>query len=984
MFDPGSRVFSLPPGVDFAAELVAGLRQRLAGHPPEAMASVILYLNTQRMRRRVQDVFTSQGAGFLPTLRLVTDLGAETALTSLPAAVSPLRRRLELTLLVARLLQSQPDLAPRAALYDLADSLAGLMDEMQGEGVTPKTIAGLDVSDHSAHWARTREFLSIVTRFFDGTEAPDTEARQRLAVALLAKRWETNPPAGPVIVAGSTGSRGTTAALMAAVMALPQGALVLPGFDADMPGWVWDRMTDAMTAEDHPQFRFRRLMERLQIGPDAVLAWTQAAAPNAARNRLVSLSLRPAPVTDQWLTEGVSLPDLPGITTDITLIEAPTPRSEALAIALVLRDAAERGEPAALITPDRMLTRQVTAALDRWGILPDDSAGRPLALSAPGRLLRHLAGLIGQKLTTDALLTLLKHPLTFSGGDRGDHLRLTRDLELTLRRKGPVFPVGADLIHWAAARKDASALTWAQTLAQTLDTVLHATPRRLADHVALHRHLAEALARGTAPDGSGGLWEKEAGEAARVLMETLAAEADAGGELTRADYRDLFESLVNRGEVRDPIARHPGVLILGPREAREQGASLVILGGLNDGTWPRLPEPDPWLNRKMRKDAGLLLPERQIGLSAHDYQIAMAAPRVVLTRATRNAEAETVPSRWLNRLLNLMDGLPDRNGAAALNAMRDRGQSWLHLATALDLPTQDQQADPRLQAAGRPSPRPPLAVRPRELSLTRISVLIRDPYAIYARYILGLKRLDPLRHEPDAALRGQVLHLILETFVKNRPADEPRDAARARLLATARMVLAEETPWPAARALWLARLDRAADFFLTVEGRDGGTPVALEGAGKVALAGLGFTLTGTPDRIDRLPDGRLHIIDYKTGTPPSQAAQKLFDKQLLLAAAMAERDGFAGLEGSEVAKITYVGLGSTPKAEETIMTPLMTGQVWEGLHRLIGHYRQETAGYTARRAVQRETFVGDYDHLSRHGEWETTDPARPEDVGGTA
>ena len=142
MFDPGSRVFSLPPGVDFAAELVAGLRQRLAGHPPEAMASVILYLNTQRMRRRVQDVFTAQGAGFLPTLRLVTDLGAETALTSLPAAVSPLRRRLELTQLVARLLQSQPDLAPRAALYDLADSLAGLMDEMQGEGVTPKTIAG--------------------------------------------------------------------------------------------------------------------------------------------------------------------------------------------------------------------------------------------------------------------------------------------------------------------------------------------------------------------------------------------------------------------------------------------------------------------------------------------------------------------------------------------------------------------------------------------------------------------------------------------------------------------------------------------------------------------------------------------------------------------------------------------------------------------------------------------------------------------------
>lgn len=981
MFDAGSRVFALPPGVDFAAELVAGLRQRLAGHPPEAMAGVTLYLNTQRMRRRVQDIFTAQGAGFLPKLRLVTDLGAEAALASLPRAVSPLRRRLELTQLVAKLLQAQPDLAPRAALYDLADSLAGLMDEMQGEGVAPQAMAALDVSDHSAHWARTREFLSIVARFFDGSEAPDTEARQRLAVTLLADQWKGAPPTGPVILAGSTGSRGTTAALMQAVHGLPAGALVLPGFDADMPGWVWDRMTDAMTAEDHPQFRYRRLMERLEIGPESIRAWTDATPPNAQRNRLVSLSLRPAPVTDQWLTEGVTLPNLPATTDDLTLIEAQTPRAEALAIALVLRDAAERGEAAALITPDRMLTRQVTAALDRWGILPDDSAGRPLALSAPGRLLRHLAEVMGQRLTVDALLTLLKHPLAFGGGDRGDHLRLTRDLELTLRRKGPVFPTGGDLIHWAGARKDAAAPPWAQALARVLDAAQQADARHLVDHVATHRALAEALARGTAESGSGGLWDKEAGEAALDLMDTLAAEADAGGDLSRADYRDLFDSVINRGEVRDPIARHPGVLILGPREAREQGAKLVVLGGLNDGTWPRLPEPDPWLNRKMRKDAGLLLPERQIGLSAHDYQIAMAAPRVVLTRATRNAEAETVPSRWLNRLVNLMDGLPDRHGAAALAAMRARGQDWLRLATALDLPTAAQQADPRLRPAGRPSPRPPLAARPRELSLTRISVLIRDPYAIYARYVLGLKRLDPLRHEPDAALRGQVLHLILETFVKGRPADEPRDAARARLMETARQVLEDETPWPAARALWLARLDRAADFFLTVEGRDGGTPVALEGAGRVPLIALGFTLTGTPDRIDRLPDGRLHIIDYKTGTPPSQTAQKLFDKQLLLAAAMAERDAFTGLEGSEVAKITYVGLGSTPKAEETAITAQVTGEVWEGLHRLIGHYRQHSAGYTARRAVQKETFAGDYDHLSRHGEWETTDPAQPETVG---
>lgn len=984
-FDPAPRLFHLPPGTDFATELVRGLCARMGDSPPEAMARVTVYLNTNRMRRRVTEAFIARGAGFLPRLRVLTDIAEGVPLAGLPPAISPLRRRLELTQIIAGLLDSQPDLAPRAALYDLADSLATLMDEMQGEAVAPAAVAALDVSEHSAHWARTREFLRIVTPFFTGTEAPDTETRQRLSVDRLTGLWQQNPPPDPVIVAGSTGSRGTTFALMQAVAALPQGALVFPGFDAQMPSWVWGRLDDAMTGEDHPQFRFRRLMDRLDVAPRAVRPWTEAQPPASDRNRLISLSLRPAPVTDQWLQEGTDLPDLPAATETVTLIEAPTPRAEALSIALILREAAEKGTRTALITPDRMLTRRVAAALDRWGIVPDDSAGRPLALSAPGRLLRHVAGIMGDRLTSDALLTLLKHPLAFTGADRGPHLKHTRDLELKLRREGPAFPTGPDLLAWANARagtKDGAALqTWSTALAALIDTAASVTTAPLSTITATHRALTEAIARGTATEGTGTLWDKEAGAEARALMETLERESDAGGTLTPAAYRDLFDSVIARGEVRETVTAHPGILILGPREAREQDADLVILAGLNDGTWPRLPEPDPWLNRRMRKDAGLLLPERQVGLSAHDYQIAAAAPQVVLTRATRDAEAETVPSRWLNRLTNLMEGLPHRNGPAALGAMRDRGNHWLALAAALEKPTAEQQADPRLRPAHRPSPRPPLDQRPKELSLTRIGVLIRDPYAIYCRYVLRLKRLDPLRHEPDAALRGQILHRILETFVKDRPEGETLPEARGRLMETARATLADTVPWPAARALWFARLSRAADFFLSVDGRDSGTPVVLEKAGRVVLHPLDFRLTGTPDRIDRLPDGRLHILDYKTGAPPSQKEQKYFDKQLLLAAAMAERDGFPDLGASEVARITYVGLGSTPKVEETEITPAITAEVWEGLYALIGHYTHEAAGYTARRAVQKERFEGDYDHLSRYGEWDTTAHPAAETVG---
>ena len=967
MAEPRPNLFALPPGADFPAELVAGLLARLHGQPPEALARVTLILNTQRMRRRVAECLTASGARLLPRLLLVTEVPQTLCRQPLPPAVPPLRRRLQLARLLERLLDTGSTPFPRAGLYDLAESLAGLIDEMQGEAVPPERIAALDVGNHSAHWAQTQAFLGIVTQALAG-EGLDPEARQRQAIAALAADWQTAPPPDPVILAGSTGSRGTTALLMQAVARLGNGAVVLPGFDFDLPTAVWLGMDDALTAEDHPQYRFRRLMEMLDCGPTDIRPWSEASAPAPDRNRLVSLSLRPAPVTDQWLTEGQALPDLIPATQDLTLIEAPSERAEALAIALVLRQAAETGTPAALVTPDRALTRRVTAALDRWGIRPDDSAGRPLALSAPGRLLRQVAGLFGQRLTIDTALAILKHPLVFSGPGRGAHLMLTREFELHARRNGPAFPTAESLAAWATASALPGTADWAAILGATLcgHEEIGTTP--LPDLVARHLSTTERLARGFADQGTGTLWEKEAGIEARAAMTDLAAEAGSGGAVTPGDYANLLRTVLAR-EVREPETVNPAIMIRGTLEARVQGAELVVLGALNDGIWPAQTAPDPWLNRAMRKAAGLLLPERQIGLSAHDYQQAIAAPRVILSRALRGAETETVPSRWLNRLVNLMEGLPDRNGPPALAAMRQRGQVWLDLAAAFDRP-------PGLaKAAHRPSPRPPVALRPKRLSLTEIGTLVRDPYAIYARHVLRLRPLDPLRPEPDPRLRGIVLHEILETFVRQGGQD------RDRLLQIAAGVLEAHVAWPLARSVWLARIDRAAEAFLRFSAGTGGVPVLIEKKGAVQVEGLEFTLTGKPDRIDLLPDGRLHLIDYKTGTPPTKAQQKAFDKQLLLAAAMAERGGFPGLDPAEVARLTYVGVKGDLKEEVTDLQPGEIDQVWEEFRSLLSRYAQPGLGYTARRAPHDKAYGSDYDHLSRFGEWDMTATPKPEDLG---
>ena len=856
------------------------------------------------------------------------------------------------------------------------------MDEMQGEGVTPDALEAPDLAEnHAAHWQRSLSFIRIVAQYFGPEAAPDPEARQRRVIEALAARWADTPPQ-------ASGDRGRIDRLARGDGAVPacSGCASARGGSAAgvrfrhairATGMPW--ATDHPRPRDHPQFRFHRLMADLGLHAADIAPWVPDAPPAPARNRLVSLALRPAPVTDRWMEEGPLITDLNAATEGLSLIEAADARAEALAIALALRQAAEGGTRAALVSPDRMLTRRVAAALDRWGILPDDSAGQPLSLSPPGRFLRHTAALFGRRLTMDAALTLLKHPLTTTGaGERGPHLRFTRELELHLRRHGPAFPDGASLGVWARTGPEDGRIAWADWLGGLLNGLDQAGERPLLAWIETHLALSATLAAG--PGGTveaSELWRQEAGEEALRVMSDLLREAGIGGDYAPGAYADLVTSLLGAASVRHAQTPHPTIAIWGTLEARVQGADLVILGGLNDGVWPETPPPDPWLSRQMRLAAGLLLPERRIGLSAHDFQQAIAAPRVVLSRATRDADAQTVPSRWLNRLTNLMGGLKANGGPEALAQMRARGAGWLTLAGVLDAP------EAATRAAPRPAPRPPVDARPRALPVTDIQTLIRDPYAIYAKRILRLRPLDPLRPEPDPRERGNVLHRIVEHFVRDRPEDEPLDDARARLMQITDRALEDGVPWPSARRLWRARLDKIARAFVAAEALrlTAGEPMVLEKRGEVALTGMDFTLNAKPDRIDLLRDGRAQIYDYKSGKPPSEKEQRHFNKQLLLEAAMTERGAFKALGPRDVAAVSYIRLGGGAEEKTTVMEAGLADAVWAELHLLIARYQRRDQGYSSRRAVQEGRSAGDYDQLARFGEWEMNDAPEPGDVG---
>ncbi len=661
----------------------------------------------------------------------------------------------------------------------------------------------------------------------------------------------------------------------------------------------------------------------------------------------------------------------------MTRIDAPGPGEEATVIALVLRQALEQpGRRAALVTPDRGLARRVAAELTRWDLEVDDSAGTPLSHSPPGTFLRLTGELAASGLAPLALLSTLKHPLAGGGQSPAEfraRVRLLERVALRGPRPGPGF---AGLKRTLRAARTHPELReagrgkelgdWLAGLERTAAAFLRALRRakRLGEILDAHVAFAEALAATTEEDGAQRLWAGEAGSvAADVVAELREAAADAPA-VRGESYPALLASLLAGRVVRPPYGGHPRLAIWGPLEARLQHVDVVVLGGLNEGTWPAETEPGPWLSRPMRADFGLPPAERRLGLAAHDFAQLMGAPRVYLTRATRVEGTPSVPSRWLLRLDALLQAFD------LAEAMSEGAAEWLAWAAAIERPAR--QIEPAA-----PAPTPPLAARPRRLSVTRIETWMRDPYDLYAEQILGLEALASIDADPGAAELGTLVHEALETFLKAHPTALPDDPEAA-LLAIGRRVFAPERVKPGVRAFWWPRFRRLARWFAEQERarRRGLARSYGEVTGALELGGPGgaFTLTATADRIDRLDAGALAILDYKTGSPPRDKEVELgFAPQLPLEAAIARAGGFKGLRRAEVARLEYwrVSGGEPPGQEMPLdLDPAdQAERALAGLAALIARFDDEQTPYLARPRPEYARTYSDYPHLARVKEW---------------
>ncbi|HET7190517.1 MAG TPA: double-strand break repair protein AddB [Pseudolabrys sp.] len=1005
MPSPRPRVFNIPACAPFLKVLIEALRARklVPGFPassePLELARATLYLPTRRACALARDVFLETLGGNAAILPRIVPLGhidedeinfarfagADATDIELPETLGEFHRKITLTELILNWAKSEGMRAgggatlvanSPAAAFKLAGDLAHLMDDMATRQVPWDKFDGLVPDELDEYWQKTIAFLKIARdawpNFLAENNLLEPATRQNKLIAAEAERLKQS--GAPVIAAGSTGSIPATAELLSTIARLPHGAVVLPGLDTELDDDAWHALGEKNAAPGHPQFAMAALLRRFGIDRSAV----ESLAAPGGRELLVSEAMRPAEQTDRWNVRLAEIaPHAEAAMKDIAAIEAANSEEEALAIAVALRETVEdRNKIAALITPDRSLARRVLAALARWNIEAEDSAGDDLADMPAGVFARLVAEAAFGGVPPVPLLAMLKHPLCALDASA------VEALESAILRGPRPKPGTSGLAHTLA------------TFRATRDELHPSDPRTRLTEAELDsaQALVAQLTRALAPLEmlKPGVHTLAAiAQAHRAVIEELAGEQEDLSEFfddivehgALAIARDDYAELLHAALAGRPVVRPHGqarIRILGTLESRLQRVDRAVLGGLAEGIWPPEPATDPWLSRPMRQQLGLDLPERRIGLSAHDFAQALGAKEIVLTRAAKVGGAPTVISRFVQRLAAVA-GERLWDGAIA------RGKTYIDYARMLDEPEKSE----RIKM---PAPTPPLAARPKQLSVTDIENWLRDPYTIYAKHVLRLVPLEDVDTPPGAADRGTIIHAAIGEFAQKFPGKLPDDAF-AQMLSLGEKHFADVEDFPDAKAFWWPRFMRIAHWLtMTFEpGRRAGVKsLNVERYAKmpITLANGTFTLTARADRIEQLNDGTFAILDFKTGKPPSDGqVQSGLSPQLTLEAAMLRGGAFNGIpKGADVSQLVYVSLrGGDPAGEDRIVKfkdSDANAQADHALGRLIGvaaKFAELTTAYRPLAHPMWSTHYGDYDHLARVKEWSLTGGA---DEGG--
>ncbi|MGB1964403.1 MAG: double-strand break repair protein AddB [Candidatus Puniceispirillales bacterium] len=990
-----SKICYIPAGSRFADDLVAGFMTLV--DDPAMMASATILLPNRRLTQAVRMAFLRHAKGkaqLLPRLVPIGDIeedASDLVLAGwdsghLPPVINPLDRQFQLAHLVHHFHhQTGSDSITQAEAFGLARALGDFLDQMQTNGLSFDDLSGLVPDELAHHWQNIVSFLMILTdkwpEVLAEKQQSDAAIWRDAAIRARAKAWATQMPDDLIIIAGSTGSVPATQELMKAVIGLPNGYIVLPGFDAAIDTDEWDHLTqdsDQMVSA-HPQFQMARLLHHLRIERNMVMPWPRADDINTAdskgRIRLLREVMRLSHQTHRWYDlrkNPVPISAIDGM----QLMVCRDRRVEARAIALAMREALEvPAKTATLITADQELGDLVSAELSRWGIHVPSSAGTRLSDTRSAGFLRLLADAWADQFAPVSLLALTQHPLCCGGMEKSQFREMMRKIELKVirRREKGYQGGGLENLKTLAEQVDPSfgefinrhLITPCRAL-MDIGTSMGQDKARFTDIADAHAQAAEALSYdGTTPYQ---VWQGRAGNRLAHLFHGI---SDYASDIMvdKADYAVLLHELTMGQTIYPEEDLHPRLAIMGLVEARMQASDLMILGGMNEGTTPPQPQADPWMSQHMRAWIGLPTMFWRTGMAAHDVMMTMASPQILMTRSMLDAGTPTEPSRWWRRL------------QAVLKASQIPFPEHLTYAT-LDRNRHQQYAPAIITSPPRPAPVISMTERQKymsQFSATQMETLMRDPYAIYARRVLGLKALYPIMDMPDPAMKGTIFHRAIDEFMTQYPESALPDDALHQLknIGEKHLNVLEQTPW--IKLFWQLRFNRIAEWFVDYENqhRNMIQKSVSETKGKAGfdIGGHHITLTAEADRIDLMADGSIHIVDYKTGRIPNQEQViSGINGQLIIEAMIAQKQGFVDIDICPTAiSLSYWKLsGTASKPVEINARPGKNKTIEDiipNIEAQLINVMQQDWGFASELVAHPILQYSDYRHLARVREW---------------
>lgn len=605
----------------------------------------------------------------------------------------------------------------------------------------------------------------------------------------------------------------------------------------------------------------------------------------------------------------------------------------------------------ALVSNNNDLIYYVTLLLDNRNIDYNGTLYKSINYTLPGTLfLLIIKLLIDKRFSIVDLLAMLKHPLCNLGFTDRNYLKQSiAKFELKYCRGRNIINSMNGLIEIFRIEQDVTIIDLLTPLLAAIQPLIKALSDKsttLATILEVHSKVAIDLSLDSQQNSQ--FFNSEEGNQLKDILEHIKINAQSMFLINYHNYNDFITDILSNEYFKYLMTGASNISINNFTEARFKKYDMVVLGCLNEGDFPKNNHMDNLLDNFILHKLNLNLAAQNINDAAYDFMLQLQNTKIILSRTENINNNKMIASRFLTKLMAKLGNDIDKEAKNQTTIYAQRKPSFL--------------------AYNYIDPCPPIALRPRILSVTQIEDLVRDPYHIYVQKILKLKRIDPIEQNSSSTDFGQITHKIIERItVEGLNYKQALDYSKSLLSDYAVQLYNFNLWWPT--------IKKMIDWIITYNKQqiDLGIKIYSEVTGtvKLQIAKEIFCITAKADRIELDDQGRATIIDFKTGMVPSDKEIKMgLSPQLTLEALIALKGGFNSLNIAGINMLKYISLkGHENVIEEKIVKIknmhefINDIEVW--LINLIKLFNIDGISYISSPNPKYQKIYNDYLYLSR-------------------